>query len=87
MPSSVDNIYLGSSAENLDWLKVGIDSKLEDDLSHNCPDLTSASNTWDMRSIGWKLQTFFGQRGSALGRSLSQEAVTLDDTRNVFALG
>ena len=66
--------------------RVSIDSALEQDLTQNCPALTSACNTWDMRSIGWKLQTFFGQRRSAFGRNLSQDAVTLDDTTNVFAL-
>ena len=67
--------------------RVSIDAALEQDLTQNCPTLTSVCNTWDMRSIGWKLQTFFGQRRSVFGRNPTQKAVTLDDTRNVFALG
>ena len=69
--------------------RVSIDSALEQDLTQNCPNLTSASNTLDMRSIGWKLQTFFGQRRSALatGRSVSQDAVSLTDATNVFTCG
>lgn len=64
--------------------RVSVDTTLQQDLAQNCPILTTASAEKDMRRIGWDLQTFFGQRRSALAKGGVAQEITLAATSMVF---